>query len=245
MNCPLNREEYLAFVDALTGAERATLHDFEKREIFEGCMPLEIMASRGRDTLRFGTFKPVGLYGGDGRRPYAVLQLRKENAEGTAYNLVGCQTNLRFGEQKRVFSMIPALRNAEFLRYGVMHRNTYLQSPDILNPDFSCKGRKSLYFAGQITGVEGYVESAMSGLLVGVHIAQGLLGGPPVVFPRETVCGALSAYVSSPNPDFQPMNANYGILAPIEYSGRDKKEKRRLYAERSLAEMVRLKNILR
>lgn len=245
VNCPLNREEYLAFVDALTGAERVTLHDFEKKEIFEGCMPLEIMASRGRDTLRFGTFKPVGLYGEDGRRPYAVLQLRKENAEGTAYNLVGCQTNLRFGEQKRVFSMIPALRNAEFLRYGVMHRNTYLQSPDILNPDFSCKERKSLYFAGQITGVEGYVESAMSGLLAGVHIAQRLLGGEPVVFPRETVCGALSAYVSSPNADFQPMNANYGILAPIEYAGRDKKEKRRLYAERSLAEMARLKNILR
>lgn len=245
VNCPLDREEYLAFVDALTGAERATLHDFEKKEIFEGCMPLEIMASRGRDTLRFGTFKPVGLYGEDGRRPYAVLQLRKENAEGTAYNLVGCQTNLRFGEQKRVFSMIPALRNAEFLRYGVMHRNTYLQSPDILNPDFSCKERKSLYFAGQITGVEGYVESAMSGLLAGVHIAQRLLGGEPVVFPRETVCGALSTYVSSPNADFQPMNANYGILAPIEYAGRDKKEKRRLYAERSLAEMARLKNILR
>ena len=245
VNCPLTKEEYDAFVSALLTAEKAALHDFEKREIFEGCMPLEIMASRGHDTLRFGTFKPVGLYDEAGRRPYAVLQLRKENAAGTAYNLVGCQTNLRFGEQRRVFSLIPALKNAEFLRYGVMHRNTYLQSPAVLHADFSCKTQDDLYFAGQITGVEGYVESAMSGLLAGLHAAQKVLGGEKIVFPRETVCGALSAYIASPNPDFQPMNANYGILPPLAgYAGRDKKEKRRLFAERSLAAVRKISRIL-
>ena len=245
VNCPLDKAEYDAFVSALLGAEKVTLHDFEKREIFEGCMPVEIMASRGHDTLRFGTFKPVGLYDGQGRRPYAVLQLRKENAAGTAYNLVGCQTNLKFGEQKRVFSLIPALQNAEFLRYGVMHRNTYLQSPDVLHADFSCKAQDNLYFAGQITGVEGYVESAMSGLLAGVHIVERLLGGKKIAFPPETVCGALSLYVSSPNADFQPMNANYGILPPLrDYAGRDKKEKRRRFAERSLAAVKKIKENL-
>ncbi len=245
VNCPLNKEEYDAFVAALLAAEKVTLHDFEKREIFEGCMPVEIMASRGHDTLRFGTFKPVGLYDENGKRPYAVLQLRKENAAGTAYNLVGCQTNLKFGEQKRVFSLIPALKNAEFLRYGVMHRNTYLQSPEILLPDFSCKRQENLYFAGQITGVEGYVESAMSGLLAGLHIAQRIKGGEKIVFPPETVCGALSAYISSPNPDFQPMNANYGILPPLaDYAGKDKKEKRRRFAERSLAAIEKIARIL-
>ncbi len=245
VNCPLNKEEYDAFVSALLAAEKVTLHDFEKREIFEGCMPVEIMASRGHDTLRFGTFKPVGLYDENGKRPYAVLQLRKENAAGTAYNLVGCQTNLKFGEQKRVFSLVPALKNAEFLRYGVMHRNTYLQSPEILLPDFSCKTQENLYFAGQITGVEGYVESAMSGLLAGIHIAQRIKGGEKIVFPPETVCGALSAYISSPNPDFQPMNANYGILPPLaDYAGKDKKEKRRRFAERSLAAIEKIARIL-
>ena len=245
VNCPLNKEEYDAFVSALLAAEKVTLHDFEKREIFEGCMPVEIMASRGHDTLRFGTFKPVGLYDENGKRPYAVLQLRKENAAGTAYNLVGCQTNLKFGEQKRVFSLVPALKNAEFLRYGGMHRNTYLQSPEILLPDFSCKTQENLYFAGQITGVEGYVESAMSGLLAGIHIAQRIKGGEKIVFPPETVCGALSAYISSPNPDFQPMNANYGILPPLaDYAGKDKKEKRRRFAERSLAAIEKIARIL-
>lgn len=241
VNCPLNKEEYEAFVAALLSAERVTLHEFEKKDVFEGCMPVEIMASRGADTLRFGTFKPVGLYDENGKRHYAVLQLRKENENGTAYNLVGCQTNLKFPEQKRVFSMIPALKNAEFLRYGVMHRNTYLQSPQVLNPDFSCKLRKNLYFAGQITGVEGYVESAMSGLLTGVHIAEKLLYNRTVTFPATTVCGALSQYIGTPNADFQPMNANYGILPPVEYSGRDKKEKRRLFAERALNEMQKIK----
>lgn len=245
INCPLNKEEYDAFVEGLANAEKVTLHGFEKRDIFEGCMPVEIMAARGHDTLRFGNLKPVGLYDENGKRPYAVLQLRKENEAGTAYNLVGCQTNLKFGEQKRVFSIIPALKNAEFLRYGVMHRNTYLNSPALLNADFSCKKRENLYFAGQITGVEGYVESAMSGLLCGVHIAQRLSGGGKIVFPSETVCGALSGYISSPNVDFQPMNANYGVLPPVEYTGRDKKEKRRLYAERALEKMRGIKESLK
>jgi methylenetetrahydrofolate--tRNA-(uracil-5-)-methyltransferase len=244
INCPMNKEEYEAFVAALLSAERVTLHDFEKRDIFEGCMPLEIMASRGADTLRFGTFKPVGLYDENGKRYYAVLQLRKENEAGTAYNLVGCQTNLKFPEQKRVFSMIPALQNAEFLRYGVMHRNTYLNSPAVLNDDFSCKLQEGLYFAGQITGVEGYVESAMSGLLVGIHLAQRLCGGERVEFTPTTVCGALSEYVGRENPDFQPMNANYGILPPVEYTGRDKKEKRRLFAVRALEEIEKIKKLL-
>jgi methylenetetrahydrofolate--tRNA-(uracil-5-)-methyltransferase len=244
LNCPMNKEEYEAFVAALLSAERVTLHDFEKKDVFEGCMPLEIMASRGADTLRFGTFKPVGLYDENGKRHYAVLQLRKENEAGTAYNLVGCQTNLKFPEQKRVFSMIPALHNAEFLRYGVMHRNTYLNSPAVLSDDFSCKIREGLYFAGQITGVEGYVESAMSGLLVGIHLAQKLRGGERVHFTPTTVCGALSEYVATPSVDFQPMNANYGILPPVEYTGRDKKEKRRLFAERALEEIEKIKEKL-
>ena len=240
INCPMDKEQYEAFVQALLSAEKVTLHDFERRDVFEGCMPVEIMAARGAESLRYGTFKPVGLYDENGKRHYAVLQLRKENQDGTAYNLVGCQTNLKFPEQKRVFSMIPALKNAEFLRYGVMHRNTYLNSPDILNDDFSCKIKENLYFAGQITGVEGYVESAMSGLLVGVHLAQKLLGGKKITFPATTVCGCLSRYVATENADFQPMNANYGIMPPVEYTGRDKKEKKRLYAVRSLEEMEKI-----
>ncbi|MBQ9081127.1 MAG: methylenetetrahydrofolate--tRNA-(uracil(54)-C(5))-methyltransferase (FADH(2)-oxidizing) TrmFO [Clostridia bacterium] len=244
INCPMNKEEYEAFVEGLLSAEKVTLHDFEKKEIFESCMPVEIMASGGMDTLRFGTFKPVGLYDENGKRYYAVLQLRKEYADGTAYNLVGCQTNLKFGEQKRVFSLIPALKNAEFLRYGVMHRNTYLNSPDLLNSDFSCKTQNNLYFAGQITGVEGYVESAMSGLLVGVHIAERILAFKKVELPPVTVCGALSSYIATPNADFQPMNANYGVLPPVAYTGRDKKEKRRLFAERALEEIKKIRNNL-
>ncbi len=233
LNCPLSKAEYEEFVNALLGAERAELHDFEKREIFEGCMPVEVMAARGADTLRFGPFKPVGLSSG-GVRPYAVLQLRKENAAGTSYNLVGCQTNLKFAEQRRVFSLIPALKNAEFERYGVMHRNTYLESPSCLNADFSAKDALSLFFAGQMTGVEGYVESAMSGLFAGIHALRRLRGKETVVPPAETVSGALSRYISAPSPDFQPMNANYGILAGGFENVRDKKARRRLLAERSL-----------
>ena len=235
INCPMDKEEYYAFVDALLGAERAELHEFEKGEIFEGCMPLEVMASRGRDTLRYGTLKPVGLYGEDGKRPYAVLQLRKENEAGTTYNLVGFQTNLKFPEQKRVFSMIPALKNAEFLRYGVMHRNTYIQSPDVLNRHFAVMNNQRLFFAGQITGVEGYVESAASGLLAAIHIADEILERPTHVFDDRTVCGALQTHITTKVKDFQPMNANFGILESLLVRIKDKKERYRALAERALA----------
>ncbi len=244
VNCPLTKEEYELFVRELLAAEKVTLHDFEKREIFEGCMPIEVMASRGKDTLRFGTLKPVGLADENGLRPYAVLQLRKENAEGTSLGLVGCQTNLKFGEQKRVFSLIPALKNAEFERYGVMHRNTYLQSPEVLNADFSVKSNSELYFAGQITGVEGYVESAMSGLLAAIHLWN-KLNGKQSVIPEDTcVSGALSRYIARENRDFQPMNANYGILGSGFSGVRDKKQKKRLLGERALAEIARFKGTI-
>ena len=240
INCPMNKEEYYAFVDELLAAEKAHLHEFEKGEIFEGCMPIEVMASRGRDTLRYGTLKPVGLFDEDGKRPYAVLQLRKENTAGSTYNLVGFQTNLKFPEQKRVFSMIPALKNAEFLRYGVMHRNTYIQSPDVLNRNFSVKNNQSLFFAGQITGVEGYVESAASGLLAAIHIADEILERPTHVFDERTVCGALETHISTPTKDFQPMNANFGILAPMDVRIRDKKERYRALAERALSTITNM-----
>ena len=235
VNCPLTREEYEAFVEALTAAERAEQHAFDKRDVFEGCMPVEIMASRGKDTLRFGMLKPVGLYDENGRRPYAVLQLRKENLAGTAYNLVGFQTNLKFSEQKRVFSMIPALKNAEFLRYGVMHRNTFLNGPQVLAPDSSLKEDGKVFFAGQITGVEGYVESAASGLLAAIACALKLRGEQPIVWDARTVCGALLRHISAPNEDFQPMNANYGVLEPLPEHVRDKALKKKMLAERSLA----------
>ena len=239
INCPMTKEEYYAFVDALLQAERAHLHEFEKGEIFEGCMPVEVMASRGRDTLRFGTLKPVGLADETGKRPYAVLQLRKENEAGTAYNLVGFQTNLKFPEQKRVFSMIPALHSAEFLRYGVMHRNTYIQSPDVLNRDFSFKNNRKLFFAGQITGVEGYVESAASGLLAAIHITDEILGREKHAFDNRTVCGALETHISTKTKDFQPMNANFGILDPMPTRIRDKKERYRALAQRALEAIKR------
>ncbi len=234
LNCPMDKEEYEAFVGALVSAERVIARDFEKRDVFEGCMPVEIMAARGKDTLRFGMLKPVGLYDENGKRPYAVLQLRKENREGTAYNLVGCQTNLKFPEQKRVFSLIPALKNAEFLRYGVMHRNTFLNSPNILQEDYSLKGADTVFFAGQMTGVEGYVESAASGLAAAYSLAMKRKGEAPFPADRRTVIGALAAHVSSPNADFQPMNANYGVLQPLEKEVRDKALKKRMFAERSL-----------
>ncbi|MDE5897632.1 MAG: methylenetetrahydrofolate--tRNA-(uracil(54)-C(5))-methyltransferase (FADH(2)-oxidizing) TrmFO, partial [Clostridia bacterium] len=234
INCPLTKEEYERFVSELLGAERAELHQFEKREIFEGCMPVEVMASRGKDTLRYGMLKPVGLETAEGLRPYAVLQLRRENAAGTSFGLVGFQTNLKFGEQKRVFSLIPALKDAEFERYGVMHRNTFLQSPEVLNADFSVRENPDLFFAGQITGMEGYVESAMSGLLAGIH-AYRRSHGKATFVPEDTcVCGALSRYVAAPNKHFQPMNANYGVLRAGFERVRDKKEKKRLLGERAL-----------
>jgi methylenetetrahydrofolate--tRNA-(uracil-5-)-methyltransferase len=235
INCPMDRETYYAFVEELLSAEKAHLHTFEKGEIFEGCMPIEVMASRGKDTLRYGTLKPVGLYGADGKRPYAVLQLRKEDEEGRTYNLVGCQTNLKFGEQKRVFSMFPALKNAEYLRYGVMHRNTYIHSPSVLNADFSVKNNRRLFFAGQITGVEGYVESAASGLAVAVAIIGELTENKRKVFDEKTMLGALQKHISTPNKDFQPMNANFGILPPLDIRIKDKKERYKQLAERALA----------
>ena len=239
INCPLNKEEYERFVEELVSAQKATLHEFEKGEIFEGCMPVEVMASRGKDTLRFGTFKPVGLADEKGERPYAALQLRRENSEGTSLGLVGCQTNLKFAEQKRVFSLIPALKNAEFERYGVMHRNTFLESPEILDSDFSLKTNPMLFFAGQITGVEGYMESAMSGLLAAIHYLRKLQNLPPVLLSDTCVSGALSQYIAAKNSNFQPMNANYGILRPLNI--RDKKERKRRYAERALEEIGRFK----
>ena len=234
VNCPMTKEEYAAFYSALVSAELARLHSFDKREVFEGCMPLEVMAARGEDTLRFGPFKPVGLKDGEGRGYYAVLQLRKENMEGSAYNLVGCQTNLRFGEQKRVFSLVPALRNAEFLRYGVMHRNTYINSPRCLNADFSLREEPRICFAGQITGVEGYVESAASGILAAIHLSRRLRGEDVLLPPEHTVCGALSRYIAAENKNFQPMNANFGLLGGEFLRIRDKKERYRRLAERAL-----------
>lgn len=242
INCPLNKAEYELFVQELVSAEKAVLHSFEKGEIFEGCMPVEVMASRGKDTLRYGTFKPVGLFDGSGERPYAVLQLRRENAEGTSLGLVGCQTNLKFSEQKRVFSLIPALKNAEFERYGVMHRNTFLESPEILNGDFSVKTQPMLFFAGQMTGVEGYMESAVSGLLAAIHYLRKMKGLPPLALDDTCVSGALSQYIAAKNENFQPMNANYGILRPLDI--RDKKERKRMYAERALEEIERFKSAI-
>ena len=240
LNCPMDKEEYEAFFDALVHAEQAPRHDADgKLNVYEGCMPIEVMARRGPDTIRFGPLKPVGLRDPrTGRRPWAVVQLRKENEQGTMYNLVGFQTNLRWGEQKRVFSMIPGLRNAEFVRYGVMHRNTFLNSPKLLGPDFRLLGDKTgqpLYFAGQMTGVEGYMESAMSGLIAGHALARAMLGLSPISLPEETMCGALSRHISTPNADFQPMGANMGLLPPLPERVRDKKLRYLQTAERAMA----------
>ena len=245
INCPMTKEEYELFVRELTGAERAVLHDFERGEIFEGCMPLEVMAARGEQTLRFGPFKPVGLRDSQGNKYYAVLQLRKENAEGQAYNLVGCQTNLKFPEQKRVFSLIPALRNAQFLRYGVMHRNTYINSPDHLNADFSYKADPKLFFAGQMTGVEGYVESAASGLLCALHVHRKLCGKVPAIPANICVLGALSAHISGANQNFTPMNANFGILKAGDRRIRDKKARYEYLATRSLGYIAGYKLLIK
>lgn len=244
INCPLSKEEYEDFLTELLSAERADLHEFEKREIFEGCMPVEVMAARGRDSLRFAMLKPVGLRDKDGNKFYAVLQLRKENAEGEAYNLVGFQTNLKFSEQKRVFSMIPALHNAEFLRYGVMHRNTFINSPLCLNEDFSHKLYPQMFFAGQITGVEGYVESAASGILVAIHLLEKMQGRTPIIPDNTTVSGALSAHISTANENFQPMNANFGILRSPEKIIKDKKARYAYLAERAVENIKQYKQKL-
>lgn len=236
INCPMTEEEYRAFREALTTAEEAEVHGFEDSRVFEGCMPVEVMAKRGFETLRFGPLKPVGLRNPKtGETPYAVVQLRRDNREGTLYNLVGFQTHLKFGEQKRVFSMIPALRDAEFVRYGVMHRNTYIKSPKLLSRDYSLRTEPDLYFAGQMTGVEGYVESAASGLTAGLSLACRLLGRDVPEFPQETALGALSVYISSGSVgDFQPMNITFGIIPPLEERVRVKKEKNAMLAARSL-----------
>ena len=235
INCPMNKEEYLAFMEDLTTAERAKLHDFESAAVFEGCMPVEIMAARGVDTLRFGPLKPVGLTDPKtGRWAYACLQLRKEDESGSMYNMVGFQTNLTFGAQKRVFSHIPALKNAEYLRYGVMHRNTFINSPKVLNKDYSLKEYPNVYFAGQITGVEGYVESAASGLMSAVYLERKLNGKDSKTVSENTVLGSLAKYITTENKDFEPMNANFGILPPLGRIVKDKAERKRLMAERSL-----------
>ncbi len=238
INCPMNKEEYENFYNELVSAERAPLHDFDVNnpKVYEGCMPVEVMAQRGEGTLRFGPMKPVGLVNPKtGHRPWAVLQLRKENSAGTMYNLVGFQTNLKFPEQKRVFSLIPALHKADFVRYGVMHRNTFICSPKILNSDFSVKENNKLFFAGQITGVEGYMESASSGIMAGINAIRVLNGKSTLTLPNDTMIGALSAYISDTTvKKFQPMGANFGVLPELENRPRDKKERGAAYSRRSL-----------
>jgi len=243
VNCAMEKEEYLAFWRELCAAQEAEVHGFEDKNVFEGCMPVEVMARRGEDTLRYGPLKPRGLRDpSTGREPYAVVQLRKDNAEGSIYNLVGFQTHLKFGEQKRVFSMIPALRNAEYVRYGVMHRNTYLDSPRLLDRYYRLKSQPRITFAGQMTGVEGYVESAGSGFLAAVELARRLEGKAPVDFPRETALGALSLYISDETvKDFQPMNINFGIISPLGYRVKGKRNKNQEISQRSLAIIEKLK----
>ena len=243
INCALSEEEYLAFWRELCAAEEVEVHGFEDKNVFEGCMPVEVMARRGVQTLAFGPLKPKGLPDPKtGREPYAVVQLRRDNAQGTLYNLVGFQTHLKWGEQKRVFSMIPALKNAQYVRYGVMHRNTYLDSPRLLDRYYRVRGNEHISFAGQITGVEGYVESTASGFLVGVELARRLLGQEPVNFPRETALGALALYVSNESVvEFQPMNINFGIMPPLDHRVKGKRNKNAELSRRSLEIVDRLK----
>ncbi len=238
INLPMNKEEYERFCNELVNAQIVELHEFEKREIFEGCMPIEVMAKRGLDTLRFGPLKPVGFTDlRTGRRPYAVVQLRQDNEEGTIFNMVGFQTNLKYGEQKKVFQMIPGLENAEFVKYGVMHRNTFINSPDLLDETYNLKKNNNIYFAGQITGVEGYVESIASGLVAGINAANKYLNKEKIAFSKETMIGALSKYIATPNEKFQPMNANFGILPQLEENIRDKKIKYGKLADRAIEKL--------
>ena len=238
INLPMNKEEYENFYKNLIDAEVVKLHHFEKREIFEGCMPIEIMAKRGEDTLRFGPLKPVGFTDPrTGKRPYALVQLRQDDTEGNIFNLVGFQTNLKYGEQKRVFSMIPGLENAEFVKYGVMHRNTFIDSSHLLTNTYKMKNIKNLYFAGQITGVEGYVESISSGLMAGINAANEFNGKKEFILPIETMTGALANYISTPNEKFQPMNANFGIVPGLEKRIKDKKEKYTILADRAISKL--------
>ena len=236
INCAMSEEEYLAFWKELCAAEEAEVHGFEDKNVFEGCMPVEVMARRGVQTLCYGPLKPKGLPDPKtGREPYAVVQLRRDNADGTLYNIVGFQTHLKWGEQKRVFSMIPALKNAEYVRYGVMHRNTYLDSPRLLDRYYRVRGQERIAFAGQITGVEGYVESTASGFVAGTELARRLLGQEPLDFPQETALGALALYVSNATVgDFQPMNNNYGIMPPLDHKVKGKRNKNAELSRRSL-----------
>ena len=246
INLPMNKQEYEAFYNELINAEVVTLHEFEKKEIFEGCMPIEIMAKRGIDTIRFGPLKPVGFTDPrNNTRPYAIVQLRQDNGEGTLYNMVGFQTNLKFGEQKRVFSMIPGLENANFIKYGVMHRNTFINSPELLDNTYNLKQNPNIYFAGQITGVEGYVESIASGLVAGINSVIDIRSinvktqGNKIVFPKETIIGALADYISTEKSNFQPMNANFGILPQLEQKIKDKQERYKKMADRSLTKILK------
>ncbi len=243
INCALNEEEYRAFWQELCNAEEATVHGFEDKNVFDGCMPVEVMARRGEDTMRYGPLKPRGLKDpGTGKEPYAVVQLRRDNSDGSIYNLVGFQTHLKFGEQKRVFSMIPALANAEYVRYGVMHRNTYMDSPRLLNRYYQLKSRPNISFAGQMTGVEGYVESTASGFLVGVETARRLRGMEPIDFPKETAIGALGLYISDSSVEhFQPMNINFGIITPLGYRVKGKRNKNAEISARGLEILEQLK----
>ena len=242
INLPMNKEEYEEFYNNLINAEIAELHEFEKKEIFEGCMPIEVMAGRGVDTIRFGPLKPMGFTDPrTGNRPYAIVQLRQDNKEGTLYNMVGFQTNLKFGEQKRVFSLIPGLENAEFMKYGVMHRNTYINSPELLDSTYNLKANNKIFFAGQITGVEGYVESISSGLVSAINAVQVYKGNgeSKITFPESTMIGALATYISSENKRFQPMNANFGILPQLETRIKDKQERYKKLAEISLENITK------
>ena len=244
INCPMERDEYERFYDAIIHAESAPLHDFDGKEsdgfkVYEGCMPVEVLAKRGADTMRYGPLKPVGIYHPvTDKRYYAVVQLRAENAQGSLYNIVGFQTNLKFGEQKRVFSMIPGLENAEFVRYGVMHRNTFINSPKLLTEHFNMRKNSNIYFAGQMTGVEGYIESAASGILAGLNMSRSVIGKPLVSLPDTTMLGSLSKYISDPTVEnFQPMGCNMGILPELSEKIRDKKLKYEALAQRGLNEL--------
>ena len=242
INLPMNKEEYETFYNELINAEVVTLHEFEKKEIFEGCMPIEVMAKRGENTLRFGPLKPVGFTDKrTGYRSYAIVQLRQDNKEASLYNIVGFQTNLKYPEQKRVFSLIPGLENANFVKYGVMHRNTYINSSEVLNNKYQLKKNNKIYFAGQITGVEGYVESISSGFVAGINLANEILGKSEFTLPKETVMGALADYVSTKKENFQPMNANFGILPQLEEKIRDKKIKYGKLADISLEKINEIK----
>ena len=245
VNCPLSRDEYYNFVTELLGAERASLHEFEKGEIFEGCMPVEVMASRGVDTLRFGPLKPVGIVDPKtNKRPFAVVQLRKENQSGSMLNVVGFQTNLKFMEQKRVFGLIPALKNAEFLKCGVMHKNMYIDAPNTINKHFVLKNHPNCFIAGQLSGVEGYVESIGSGLVAALNAYRTLQGKEYIELPECTMLGALASYLERPNQDFQPMNANFGLLPPLGEHVRDKAHRKQALSDRAIEHMKILKSNL-